>query len=131
MAGEFEIKDLGELKYFLGKRITCSTNDGISLNPSGYIHQVLERYGISDSKLVFTMLVPGAHLIKVTEAGHGDADLKLYQGMVGSIMYAMLCTCSDLAFPIQQLSQFNSNPPNAHFQCEGVCVGRWEIDGWR
>ena len=27
----------------------------------------------------------------------------------------MLCTHPDLGFPIQQLSQFNSNPTNAHF----------------
>src|SRR5437667_7876310 len=36
--------------------------------------------------------------------------------MVGSLMYAMLCTRPDLAYAIQQLSQFNSNPTNAHFQ---------------
>jgi hypothetical protein len=43
-------------------------------------------------------------------------DLKQYQGMVGSLTYAMLCTRPDLAYAIQQLSQFNSNPTNAHFQ---------------
>ena len=36
--------------------------------------------------------------------------------MVGSLMYAMLCSRPDLAYAIQQLSQFNSNPTNAHFQ---------------
>ena len=36
--------------------------------------------------------------------------------MVGSLMYAMLCTRPDLAYAIQQLSQFNANPSNAHFQ---------------
>ena len=36
--------------------------------------------------------------------------------MIGSVMYAMLCTCPDLAYAIQQLSQFNSNPTNVHLQ---------------
>lgn len=36
--------------------------------------------------------------------------------MVGSVMYAMLCTRPDLSYEIQQLSQFNSNPTNTHFQ---------------
>jgi hypothetical protein len=36
--------------------------------------------------------------------------------MVGSVMYAMLCTRPDLAYAIQQLSQFNANPTNAHSQ---------------
>src|SRR5271170_3285508 len=43
-------------------------------------------------------------------------NIKLYQAMIGSVMYAMLCTRPDLAYTIQQLSQFNSNPTKAHFQ---------------
>ena len=43
-------------------------------------------------------------------------DVKKYQAMVSSPMYAMLCTPLYLAYTIQQLSQFNSNLMNAHFQ---------------
>jgi len=63
-----------------------------------------------------TPLAPGACLIKVTQSNHGQMDLKLYQGMVGLIMYDMLCACPDLASLIQQRSQFNSNPEEVHFQ---------------
>ena len=50
------------------------------------------------------------------ESGEGsgnesDVDLKLCQGLVG-----MECMPPDLAYTIHQLSQFNSNPKNAHFQ---------------
>ena len=114
LAGEFEMKDLGELKHFLGMNIT-RTNDRISIDQSGYIRQILERYGMSNSKPVSTPLAPGARFTK-TKTGHEDVDAKLYQGIVGSIIYDMLCTCPDLAFPIQQLSQFSSNPANIHFQ---------------
>ena len=69
---------------------------------------------MSNSKPVSTPLVPGARLAKVT--GAGNIDAKLYQGIVGSIMYGMLYTCPDLAFTIQQLSQFSLNPANVHFQ---------------
>jgi hypothetical protein len=44
------------------------------------------------------------------------ADIKQYQAMVVSLMYAMLCTRLDSAYAIQQFSQFNSNPTNVHFQ---------------
>jgi len=70
---------------------------------------------MSNSKPVSTPLAPGAHFTK-TKTGHGDVDAKLYQGIVGSIMYGMLCTRPDLAFTIQQLSQFSSGPANAHYQ---------------
>jgi len=63
-----------------------------------------------------TPLAPGARLVKTTKLDYGNVDLKLYQGIVGSIMYGMLCTRPDLAFPIQQFPQFSSNPANAHFQ---------------
>ena len=41
MAGEFKMKDLGELKHFLGMKIT-RIGDRISIDQGGYIRQVLE-----------------------------------------------------------------------------------------
>jgi len=70
---------------------------------------------MSNSKPVSTPLAPGARLAKASDLS-SDVDSKLYQGIVGSIMYGMLCTRPDLAFPIEQLSQFSSNPANTHFQ---------------
>jgi len=67
LAGEFKMKDLGELKHFLGMKITRTPDGGISIDQSGYIRQVLERYGMSSSKPVSTPLAPGARLKQVTE----------------------------------------------------------------
>ena len=72
---------------------------GISIDQSGYIRQVIERYGILNSKPLSMPLAPQARLAKAMEASHGNVDLKFYQGIVGSIMYGMLCTHPDLAFP--------------------------------
>jgi len=68
-----------------------------------------------NSKPVSTLLAPGVHLIKVMKAGHKDVNSKLYQGIVGSIMYGMLCMCPNLAFTIQQLLQFTSDSANAYY----------------
>src|SRR5271170_4861562 len=113
LSKEFEMKDLRELKHFLGMRIT-RTNVRISIDQNGYIRQILERFGMEASKAVYTSLAPESRLDNNDDAS--KADIKQYQAMVGSLMYAMLCTRSDLAYGIQQLSQFNSNPTNAHFQ---------------
>jgi hypothetical protein len=43
-------------------------------------------------------------------------EIKKYQVIVDFLIYAMLCTHLNLAYAIQQLSQFNSNPTTAHFQ---------------
>ena len=88
MKPQLAMKDLGELKHFLGIKITRNPDSGISIDQSGHIRQILERYGMSNSKPVSTPLAPGARLAKATEAGHGNVDLKLYQGIVGSIMHS-------------------------------------------
>ena len=94
LAGEFEMKDLGELKHFVGMRIMRNPDGKISIDQSGYICQVLERYGMSNSKPVSTPLAPGARLAKAGDLGN-DVDSKLCQGIVGSIVYGMLCTRPD------------------------------------
>ena len=42
-------------------------------------------------------------------------DPKEYQSIVGSQMYAMLCTRPDLAYAISQISQFNNAPNESHY----------------
>ena len=112
---EFEMKDLGQLRHFLGMRISQSPNGGISIDQNGYIRQILERFGMQDSKPVSTPFAAGSRFVKAAVTS-SMTDIKQYQCMVGSLMYAMLCTRPDLAYAIQQLSQFNSNPTTAHFQ---------------
>ena len=119
LASEFEMKDLGELKHFLGMRIARTLNGDITIDQNGYIRQILERFGMQDSKSVSTPFATGSRLVSANHTGTTSpttTDIKEYQAMVGSLMYAMLCTRPDLAYAIQQLSQFSSNPTNAHFQ---------------
>jgi Reverse transcriptase (RNA-dependent DNA polymerase) len=113
-SSEFEMKDLGELQHFLGMRITRH-NGSISIDQNGYIRQILERFGMESSKPVSTPIAAGSRLTP-NNSHATQADIKQYQAMVGSQMYAMLCTRPDLAYAIQQLLQFNANPANAHLQ---------------
>ena len=98
LSKKFEMKDLGEFKHFLGMRIT-RTNGRISIDQNGYIRQILKRFGMEASKAVYTPLAPGSRLDNDKDAS--KADIKQCQAMVGSLMYAMLCTRPDLAYGIQ------------------------------
>ena len=40
----YEMKDLGELNYYLGMKIT-KTEESIKLDQSGYVRDILEKYG--------------------------------------------------------------------------------------
>ena len=57
LSKDFEITDLGKLKFILGILITCDhANQLIYLNQSAYIHQVLIHFDKQDTSLVATSL---------------------------------------------------------------------------
>lgn len=67
---------------------------------------------MGNSSPVSTPIATGTKLAKITE--EWTIDQKRYQSIVGSQMYAMLCTRPYLAYTISQISQFSSNPSTAH-----------------
>ena len=114
LRAEFEMKDLGELQYFLGIQVQRDRSKRqLHINQSGYINSILERFGMEDSKPAPTPIATGTTLYKAMD---GDAlvDLKPYQSLVGSQMYAMLCTRPDIAYAISQVSQHSSAPTATH-----------------
>ena len=111
---EYEMKDLGELRYFLGIQVHRDRERKIiHISQSGYNRTILERYGMQNSKPTSTPLSTSARLVKATIMDV-LAEQKEYQSIVGSLMYAMLATRPDLAQSIQQISQFSQNPSKTH-----------------
>ena len=111
---EYEMKDLGELKYFLGIQVHRDRERKIiHISQSGYNRTILERYGMQNSKPASTPLSTSDRLVKATIMDV-LTDQKEYQSIVGSLMYAMLATRPDLAQSIQQISQFSQNPTKTH-----------------
>lgn len=111
---KFEMKDMGELRYFLGIQVHRDrTEKMLQIFQRGYVNMILERFGMQNSAPVSTPIATGTKLVKTTETST-TTDLKQYQSNVGSQMYAMLCTRPDLAYAISQISQFSSNPSTIH-----------------
>jgi len=111
---EYEMKDLGELKYFLGIQVHRDKEQKlIHINQSSYNRTVLERFGMTNSKPANTPLPSSVRLIKATMTDV-LTEQKEYQSIVGSLMYAMLATRPDLAQCIQQISQYSSKPARPH-----------------
>ena len=114
LSEEYEMKDLGELKYFLGIQVHRDRERKlIHIDQSSYNQTVLERFGMTNSKPANTPLPSGARLTKAT-ISDVLVDQKDYQRMVGSLMYAMLATRPDFAQCIQQISQFSQRPARPH-----------------
>ena len=61
LSQQFEMKDLGHLSYFLGLKITHST-DGPYITQVKYAFEILSRVGLTNSKTVDTLVKLNAHL---------------------------------------------------------------------
>ena len=62
---EFEMKDIGELKYFLGIQVLRNRrHQQIHVNQNGYINLIPERFSLLDFNPVSTPIATGTKLKK-------------------------------------------------------------------
>jgi hypothetical protein len=117
---EYKISDLGELHYCLGiefKRNRAQRT--ITMNQGKFIKQVLEDFGMEDCKPIGTPLDVNCKLLKLSDEEAKACEREMqgipYKQAVGSLMYAMVGTRPDLAYPQSVVSQFMSNPSPTHW----------------
>jgi hypothetical protein len=112
---EFEMKDLGELHYFLGIQVVRDKESGLMLSQKRYIEDVLKTYNMQDCKPASTPFDSSTKLTRV-EGAERDVELaERYQSLVGSLMYAMLGTRPDIAYAVGKLSRYFANPQQSHW----------------
>ena len=116
----FSMKDLGEAAYILGIRIYRDRSKRlIGLSQSTYIDKVLKWFNIHDSKKGFLPMSPGTILSKTQCPSTTDEQKKMseipYASVIGSIMYAMICTRPDVSFALSVTSIYQSCPGEGHW----------------
>lgn len=117
---KFDMKDLGAAKRILGMEIVRSRATGeLWLSQEGYLNKILKTYGLLEAKPVTTPL--GSHF-KLSAGTEEQIDRDRvfmnsvpYSNAVGSIMYAMIGTRPDLAYPVGVISRYMSNPIRDHW----------------
>lgn len=114
LSNEFQMKEMGLVGHFLNLRIRRDRHaKTITLSQSHYTDKILRSFRISYSKPVRTPL-PLAHLPESPSTGSEEIQLR-YQRLIGSLMYAMVCTRPDISFSVNALSRHNSNPSLEHW----------------
>ncbi|XP_019183820.1 PREDICTED: uncharacterized protein LOC109178735 [Ipomoea nil] len=108
----FQIKDLGSLKYFLGLEV-ARHNKGIAVCQRKYAIELLEDTGFTASKPVYSPTVPSHKLSK--NMGIPLEENNQYRKIVRKLLYLTI-TRPDISFATQQLSQFLDKPTDLHLQ---------------
>eukprot|EP00253_Pinus_taeda_P029617 PITA_29617 len=112
MKEEFEMTDMGLLRYFLGIEVDQNEN-GIFISQEKYVNKVLDRFNMQECKAAITPTVIGLKLSK--EDSSKDFDPSLYKSIVGSLMY-LTATRPDIMFVVSLISRFIERPKEAHWQ---------------
>jgi len=109
LSKEFEVKDLGQLKYFLGIEIARSPK-GIVLSQRKYVLDLLRETGMLGCRPASTPIDPNHKLC----AESGDPVNKdSYQRLVGRLIY--LChTRPDISYAVSIVSRYMHDPRSDH-----------------
>ncbi|KAI3728115.1 hypothetical protein L6452_16745 [Arctium lappa] len=84
MHKSFKMSSIGELTFFLGLQVK-QKKDGIIIGQSKYVKDILDKYGLTDSKTTSTHMETHKHITADLEGE--DVDVHLYRSMIGSLMY--------------------------------------------
>jgi hypothetical protein len=118
LAKRYEITDLGEIKSYLGMRITRDrSRRRIEIDQSDYLLGVLNRFNMADANPHPTPLPAGAEtfLIKFDENATA-LQIKHYQSLIGSLLYVQIGTRPDISFAVSRLAQYATNPSPDHLR---------------
>nr|GEX09815.1 uncharacterized mitochondrial protein AtMg00810-like [Tanacetum cinerariifolium] len=110
MVKHFEMSMMGEMKFFLGLQVNQFSN-GIFINQSTYILDILKRFGMENCD---TVLIPMVEQAKLTLDLVGKpVDRTDYRSMIGSLMY-VTSSRPDIMFATCMCARYQANPNEQH-----------------
>ncbi|KAE8686060.1 hypothetical protein F3Y22_tig00111086pilonHSYRG00004 [Hibiscus syriacus] len=106
----FSLKDLGELRYFLGIEVKRS-GQNVVLSQKKFVKELLEKTGMVNATGCSTPMVISSKLSR--DEGVLITNATEYRSIVGSLLY--VChTRPDISFSVGQVAQFMNSPRDLH-----------------
>jgi len=110
MKTEFEMNNLGMMKYFIGIEINQS-EDSICICQTKYEKDILKRFRMVNCKPTVTPIATGTKLSNNDEGSFVDPNL--YKKLGGSLM-DLTTTRPDIMFAVSLLSRFMKTLKSTH-----------------
>lgn len=107
LSSEFKIKNLGEIRDYLGLRINRIPDGGFAVNQSAYIMKVAPDFGLASAK-------PSNVPINMSYEKGGESELlsnnEQYRQLIGCLLYISVNTRPDISASVSILAQKVSKP---------------------
>jgi transposase InsO family protein len=125
----------GDVECFVGIQIRRNPERNlIHISQEKYIEKILEKFQMENC---YPKTVPAdPHARLSNNAERDPKDSFPFREAVGSLMFAATCTRPDIAFAVNQVAQFSTNPAKAHWEAvkrilsylrgtitSGICYG--------
>ena len=114
LQSSYKMKDLGEIKQFLGVSIKRK-DDKIFIDQSKFTQNLLEKFDFINSKSIATP-VDISQKLSPTKENDVKFDKEKYQSAVGALLFLSTRTRPDISFAVSNVAKYASNPSIRHWQ---------------
>ena len=120
MASTFKVKDLGEIGWTLGWRVTRDLGAGTTtIDQAQYIDTILDEFGMAECHPEKSPEQKGLYLLLAhrpqTPEERKSMESVPYRSCVGKLLYLVCSTRPDIAQAVRQLSAHVSDPGPTHW----------------
>lgn len=107
----FKMKDLGDVKNFLGLEISRNLERGtIELSQQSYVDKILDTFGMKDCRAASTPMDLNCKWVRSEKCTD-----KPFKELLGCLQYLTLMSRPDITIAVSILSQFQSMPGDEHW----------------
>ena len=113
LTNRFEMKDLGEVKEYLGINIEYDYfKNEMRLSQKKYIESLANKYKLQNGKLYCT---PMETKLEIEKAEINREDIG-YKNLIGALLYISVNTRPDISYSVNYLSRFQDCCNETHFK---------------